>query len=73
MQKPIAVSILNFKGGVLKTTTTVNLGAALARQGFKVLLVDLDAQQNLTKSLLGNLEQEEGAPNLLILYLKEHR
>ena len=49
MLKTIAVS--NEKGGVAKTTTTISLGAALADQGHRVLLIDLDAQANLTLSL----------------------
>jgi chromosome partitioning protein len=58
------ISVVNHKGGCLKTTVTANLGAALARAGKKVLLVDLDAQQNLTQSLIGPVEYQEGTPTL---------
>jgi len=45
------IAVLNQKGGVGKTSTSVNLGAGLARQGQRVLLLDLDPQAHLTYSL----------------------
>jgi chromosome partitioning protein len=44
------VSVINYKGGVGKTTVTANLGAELAARGRKVLLIDLDPQASLTYS-----------------------
>ncbi len=49
--KNITIAIGNQKGGVGKTTSTACMGAALALRGKRVLLVDLDAQQNLTFTL----------------------
>ena len=45
------ISIVNQKGGVGKTTTTVNLGAALALENKKILIVDFDQQANATITL----------------------
>ncbi len=45
------VAVTNLKGGVGKTTTTVNVGAGLALKGLRVLLVDVDAQGNLATAL----------------------
>jgi chromosome partitioning protein len=45
------ISLLNHKGGVGKTTSTINIGAALVKLGKRVLVLDLDPQANLTLSL----------------------
>jgi chromosome partitioning protein len=71
MTRPTVISVVNHKGGCLKTTITANLGAALARAGKRVLLLDLDAQQNLTQSLIGQLEIVDGVPTLYDALVEE--
>ena len=54
MSKAAKIALINFKGGVAKTTTSVNLAATLAKRGYNTLLVDLDPQCNTTQWLLGS-------------------
>ena len=42
MKETKTIAIVNYKGGTGKTTTTLNLGAALVNKGYKVLLIDFD-------------------------------
>lgn len=57
------IAFINQKGGTGKTTSTLNVGAALARDGYKVLLIDIDPQGNLTTSA-GLVELLENEPTV---------
>lgn len=61
------ITIANSKGGVGKTTVSAMLGYYLSKQGYKVLLVDLDPQSNTTK-LMSNTFYSEETPNYTTLF-----
>lgn len=63
------IAIINQKGGVGKTTTAVNLGAALAKLGKRVVAIDLDPQANLTVHL--GVTAPEGQPSIYHVLLEE--
>lgn len=60
----LKIAITNQKGGVGKTTSTLNIGAAMARKGLRVLMVDMDGQQNLTR-IYGLRESEQNVMTFL--------
>ncbi len=65
-EKARVVSVINHKGGVGKTTTTGYLGEAIAKKGFKVLLIDLDPQGNLSQIFDVDIQAESQVYHSLI-------
>jgi chromosome partitioning protein len=77
------IALANQKGGVGKTTTTLNLGAALAERGRRVLMIDLDPQSNLTIGFGLNPHEQEHtsydvlhnpthSPDFAVQHISEH-
>lgn len=63
------IAIANHKGGVGKTTTVINVGAALARLGHKVLVVDTDPQGHTTIGLNIQTQDRQTSAELFALTL----
>lgn len=69
MSSPIVVALANQKGGVGKSTTAINLAAALAFTEFRILLIDLDPQGNATSGL--GIDRESIETSIYDVLLKE--
>ena len=66
MTTPTIVTILNRKGGVGKTTATLNLASVLAEMNYRVLIIDLDDQRNTSNSVSSIVESSKTIEDLLL-------
>ena len=62
-------AVINQKGGVAKSTTVQSMGAGLQRKGYKVLLLDMDSQGNLSLSV--GADKSRGIPSILEVLTNE--
>ena len=67
--KTIVVTIANQKGGVGKTTTAVNMAAALAKHGLQILVIDTDPKGNASTAL--NVDHRVGTPDVYSVLVEE--
>jgi chromosome partitioning protein len=68
-RRPTIITIANQKGGVGKTTSTVNIAAALAKYGLRVLVIDLDPQGNASTAL--GVDHHVGTPSIYEVLLED--
>lgn len=66
-----SIAVVNQKGGAGKTTTSIQLVAGLSSKGYRVVACDMDAQANLTGTLMGDAVQEKFAPTMYELLTGE--
>lgn len=60
------VSVINQKGGVAKTTTSINVASTWAKMGKKVLLIDLDPQSSATHAMFGEIDFDHTIYDVLV-------
>lgn len=70
---PVTISVINEKGGVAKTTTSVSIGGAYAKVGQRTLLIDCDPQASLTRGLIGSICTDRLPPSSTIAALFDER
>lgn len=68
-RRPLVVTVANQKGGVGKTTSTVNIAASLAKFGLRALVIDLDPQGNASTAL--GVEHHVGTPSIYEVLLED--